>query len=381
MTRTTDSIRFAIDQLEAITNTVTLHRLAQIFEYEKSEGWREDGASSMEHWVSYRFGKTLGWASEEVRVARALTALPHIAEAFGEGLLSWQKVVDLCTFVSPEEDERWSKTAQRYPASRIKQWAQMKRRVTRAEAAKTDRKRTLRMWWDDDVLRFEGALPSADGALFKRAIERHVEQQPKPPDGQWPPLMEQQADALVDLAATRLESDPDKARATVVVHVDAAELARPDGVASLESAPVVSAVVAERLACDGYVQVVTHGEDGSVIGVGRRSRVVPKWLERLVRERDGSCVCCGSDQVVGSEIHHVVPWALGGRTDLDNLVLVCRRCHRMLHDRGASLDFGSRDVVRDGRVINRPAKLRPEVRDRMVGPPPKIYSRPEVLKC
>jgi hypothetical protein len=32
------------------------------------------------------------------------------------------------------------------------------------------------------------------------------------------------------------------------------------------------------------------------------------------------------------EAHHVVHWIDHGPTDLDNLVLVCWRCHRNIHD-------------------------------------------------
>jgi hypothetical protein len=209
--------------------------------------------------------------------------------------------------------------------------------------------------------------------LFKNSIEALVAQQKKGPDG-WPSLAERQADALVALASGTA------ANATVVVHVGARDLNHVNGNASLEAGPIMPSEVARRLACDGFVQTVIHAEDGTPIGIGRRSRIVPKSLERQVRERDRECVCCGSDLTVGSEIHHVIPWSRGGRTDLDNLVLVCRRCHRLIHDRGFGLQRDEHGVMTlsqpNGRLItNRPAKLRPDIRERMIGPPRRVPQR------
>ncbi|HXJ66316.1 MAG TPA: HNH endonuclease signature motif containing protein, partial [Actinomycetota bacterium] len=48
------------------------------------------------------------------------------------------------------------------------------------------------------------------------------------------------------------------------------------------------------------------------------------------------------------EAHHVVHWADGGDTKLHNLVLLCRRHHRMLHD-----GFGLR-MTEHGPVFTRP---------------------------
>ena len=49
--------------------------------------------------------------------------------------------------------------------------------------------------------------------------------------------------------------------------------------------------------------------------------------------RDGGCVFPGCHRVPGwCDAHHVVPWTRGGATDLDNLVLVCRRHQVLLHE-------------------------------------------------
>lgn len=104
------------------------------------------------------------------------------------------------------------------------------------------------------------------------------------------------------------------------------------------------------------------------------NRIVPHWLMRLLRERDRGCVVNGCGRTLGLHAHHVRQWAHGGRTDLDNLVLVCRRCHRKIHDEGFRLVRDQHGDIRtlrpDGRpVMRRPAPLRPDVKERMLGPP------------
>ena len=195
------------------------------------------------------------------------------------------------------------------------------------------------------------------------------------------PINELQADALVLLAATRLGEDKDTARSTVIVHVDARDLNHVNGMAFCEDGPLVPSEVARRLACDGYVQTIIHGEDGDVVGIGRRSRIIPQGLERAVRSRHQECACCGTTFLLGSEIHHIIPWSRGGATDLPNLTVVCKRCHRMFHERNYQLfrysdgRIGVRNQI-GGIVRNRPTPLRPDIRARMIGPPNrKVPSR------
>jgi 5-methylcytosine-specific restriction endonuclease McrA len=70
------------------------------------------------------------------------------------------------------------------------------------------------------------------------------------------------------------------------------------------------------------------------LDVGRKTAVVPAGLRRAVVARDGGCRFpgCGRPQS-WCDTHHVRHWVDGGQTALDNLVLLCRRHHRLVHDR------------------------------------------------
>lgn len=90
---------------------------------------------------------------------------------------------------------------------------------------------------------------------------------------------------------------------------------------------------ARRLSCDARIQVVLEGQDGTPVGIGRISREPPRWLRRLVLERDGySCRGPGCAAKTHLKIHHIHHWTRGGRTDLDNLIALCHFHHKLVHE-------------------------------------------------
>ncbi len=54
-------------------------------------------------------------------------------------------------------------------------------------------------------------------------------------------------------------------------------------------------------------------------------------LRRKILERDGwKCQTCGS--IAGLEVHHIQHRSQAGADSEDNLVALCTRCHRAIHD-------------------------------------------------
>ena len=86
------------------------------------------------------------------------------------------------------------------------------------------------------------------------------------------------------------------------------------------------------LACDAAVIPIVLGGRGQPLDVGRATRTIPDGLRRAVTARDHGCAHPGCDRPPSwCEIHHVVEWARCGETKIDNLVLLCRRHHRLVH--------------------------------------------------
>lgn len=92
----------------------------------------------------------------------------------------------------------------------------------------------------------------------------------------------------------------------------------------------VSAV--RRLACDAEVIPFVLGSESQVLDVGRAQRFVTPAIWHALVARDQHCAFPGCRRLPQAcDAHHVVHWADGGRTSLDNLVLVCRRHHTAVH--------------------------------------------------
>ena len=232
------------------------------------------------------------------------------------------------------------------------------RRVSRAEAERQERQRSLRTWWSAEEFRLSGRFPAADGAVIDAALNR-IAEQGDPSES----LSGRLAGAMTELASSDVAADAD--RACVVLHVEASALAG-QGRAELEGGHPIHEEIARRLTCDGRLEVVLE-RDGVPVGVGRARRTIPAWLWRLLKHRDGGrCRFCGSLRWLRA--HHIRHWARGGRTDLDNLLTCCDRCHRLFHEGGWTIegDPNGRLIFRrpDGRVLAcGPPGLRPSVRE------------------
>ena len=116
----------------------------------------------------------------------------------------------------------------------------------------------------------------------------------------------------------------------------------------------VSAETARRMACDAATVNMRHGPGGEILDVGRRTRTISPALRRALAARDRQCRFpgCGNARC---DVHHLEHWADGGRTALDNLVLLCRRHHRAVHEEGfrvtVDADGGVQFVGPDGRPL------------------------------
>ena len=83
-----------------------------------------------------------------------------------------------------------------------------------------------------------------------------------------------------------------------------------------------SCETSRRIACDAATVKVAQRADGSVLGVGRKTRTIPPALRRALEIRDRGCRFPGCGRRF-TDAHHVKHWADGGETSLDNCLLLC----------------------------------------------------------
>ena len=135
------------------------------------------------------------------------------------------------------------------------------------------------------------------------------------------------ADALVTLARQGGASRRGEVRrspTTLIVHLS------DDAPALLEGAGPISRETAERLACDA--RRLTIKPTGRDLVHSRVGRCASYAQQRALHKRSAHCQYPGCTAARELEAHHLVPVERGGKTELDNLILLCPRHHKLLHD-------------------------------------------------
>lgn len=366
MARTSeDASSVTLDREVAVIRGAHARFLTEVARFDRSRAWERDGATSMTAWLAPRYGLSRRTARETVRVARALRRLPAIAAAYAAGRLAWDQLQPLTRFASPETDELWAETAPSLRPAALVREAKRHERMRRRDAEEAYRLRSLAMWRDPElpVMYVEGALPAEQGEAVHRALIRHVEEVGRKDRMPGVPFEARMADALVELVTS---GGPRRGgEATVVVHAQAEVLTGSEPgtaqvLAETEGGQRLTAEAVRRLACDGGIEWLLE-RGGRTVGIGRRSRTVPGAMMRALRHRDGGCRFPGCERTTWMHAHHVVHWADDGRTDLENLVLLCSTHHRLVHEGGWSIVGSSSRELRfhdsTGRTVGLPATV------------------------
>jgi hypothetical protein len=308
-----------------------------ISQVDRLELWHDSGARDMAHWLSMRYGTSDWKARRWIASSHALESLPLICEAFSSGVLGIDKVVELTRFAAPETERRLISWARRVSCGAIRHKGDLALRRSREEIMDVEKSRSLTWWYDDEGKRFamQADLPAHQGAVVAKALERVAASLPVMPgeDGRWCKDA-RMADALVAVCSTRISSDPDPDRATVVIHARLEGLLSGDGGCEIEGGPVISPETARRLLCSARVQTVVEDPFGQPLGLGRIMREPPAWMMRQLRYRDRECTFPGCGSRRFTQAHHITWWDKGGRTDLENLVLIYFFHHRLVHEYG-----------------------------------------------
>ena len=171
-----DALEAQITRLWGNINAATAQFLALLTEFDRKEGWAQHGMASCAHWLSWQCGIGPVAAREKVRTARALESLPKIAEAFGEGRLSYSKVRALTRVATAATEATLLHIALRGTAEHVERTVRGFRRVQRenerneAEAVHERRYLDYRRESDGSV-RLEARLAPEVGEMLLKALE------------------------------------------------------------------------------------------------------------------------------------------------------------------------------------------------------------------
>ena len=130
--------------------------------------------------------------------------------------------------------------------------------------------------------------------------------------------------------------------------------------------------------------------DSSLFGLVLSAKGVPIWKGRNIRRATeaqfqaliatyGGCAGCDETDLLRIQAHHKDPFALGGTTDLDNLIPLCWSCHHNVHDHGWTITRapdGTNTIAPPQRTHHGPAHMphNPSLR-----PPPQPPPEPARL--
>ena len=336
----------SIDQLEQ--RVLAAHALVAWAQHElcravaahaRTAAHRLDGARDEADWLARRLALEPATARRITEVAEKLDDLPALASLLATGELSLDQTAAAAAFATPALDDEIAETARGLTPAQIETLGDELFPPEPKDDATLVRERRLDLRWVDRrrVLRISGRLPLEQGLIFEGAIRRLADEHA--------PIVDEAAgglgrttepntyaarcaDVLVSLAeAANIEAKLDPERASIILHL------RPGAPPHLEHAGIVSKAVAERLACDARVQAITLKPDGTAHAT-RLTRTAPDALLRVLRERDRTCRFPGCTATRHLHTHHKWHWFHQGPTTEDNLLLLCGRHHRFVHEHG-----------------------------------------------
>ncbi len=321
---------------------------ALLGEITRRGSYRRDGYLSATAFVAHTTGDSGQTAAGRVRVARTLQEMPATAAAYREGEIDVTRVRRLIDAhdAAPgrfREDEdrlverarsqdaadfaatvaRWTETAAADAAARRETEAFERRRLTMTDTLWG----TVHLDAELDPIAAE-TVRVAIGSLAGPADRDHHDGS----DGRTPP--QRRADALMEICRYFLDtaeyptSNGRRPHLDVIVDLDTLTGARSE----IGHRRPLGPGARQMLACDATICGVLMDQGERVLQMGRRARTATPAQHRALAIRDRGCVVPGCGRSPEwCDAHHRIPWTRGGPTDLDNLALICRPHHVMLH--------------------------------------------------
>lgn len=310
-------------------------------------------ALSTKQWLRRFCRRTASDASSTVTVARALRSMPNVAKRAMVGDIPVSGLRQIARIARrhpddfPLHEETFADIAGSLDARDLRRaidhWRQQVDHadVTADTAGRRAQRRASIAQTTDGMWHLEGLLDPESGRTVATAMRAHADPGNLDP-GDDRSHAQRMADGLTEIARHSLDrgeiktSGGERPHLTVTVSYD--QLTDADGDVSplpeIDGTPVRSETM-RRLACDArIVRMVLDGQ-GQPLDVGRAVRTVTPAIRRALDARDGGCVWAGCDlPPAWCDAHHIEHWADGGPTSLENLQLLCRRHHGVVHEGG-----------------------------------------------
>jgi hypothetical protein len=313
-----------------------LVQMAVVAEKKRRRSHLADGYRSIVDWtaaradVSHETARSLCWTSTRLQEA------PEVAEALASGGISFDRAEQLARL--PETHRSGHEG---YDIGQLKRLVAHHKRLTRRRERKIGNGYLHFGHSDELETSIWGELPGLDSRIVEKAVDQRADD--IIPEDQRLAVAERRALALVAICQDSLYqtgSNSESAPVEVAVIIDAPTATESNGETgvSVLVGPRMGPGAVEKIMCNGIVEVVGITENVEPLNLGRRSRTVNRKLRRHVLHRDGSCTVEGCTSRYRLEIHHVLPWSQGGKTDADNLITLCWFHHHVsIHREGLQI--------------------------------------------
>src|SRR5438046_3759784 len=304
-------------------------------------GFLEDaGYNSPTDWLRFNCHLTDKVASDRIQVGEQLAAMPASVEAMRAGEIGYGHLTVMARTAEAVgkrfEESRLVPLARKHTPGKFYYKSLHYRHSIDAKAycqeqSEQEINHHLSLSTSESGhLLVNGVLDPVGGAAVRTALEPLAQKSGAHDDRLLP---QRYADALVELASG---GKPANLQVTATIET-LKGLAGAAG-AEMEFSLPISSTSLQRMACDCSVTRVLLSQESLVVDVGRSKRVIGGAMRTALQLRDQHCKWPGCERPASwCDGHHVIHWIDGGGTDLDNLVLLCRRHHRMVHEGGWQL--------------------------------------------
>lgn len=352
--------------LDGLQQTLERARTAALLEWDCQQVWADDGSVTAGARLARETGVAASTARERVRVTQKLPRMPLVRAAFDDDRIGWSKVRLLAAALTDRTEEAFTACeavlvgqAERLTVDQLALFLRHWNQVVDEDGANADADamhdgryvQLAKSWQGEGFLK--GRLDPEGRAIVAQALETIGEELYRANRSEAraaleagdapasPTAGQRMADALVEISRRAMAAtDAAASGATVVparplvgvtMDIDDYRTIR----ARLQDGTPLPEATARRLLCDAAIfRVLTRG--GSVpIDLGRATREPSEAQRRAAGALWPTCTHPTCDRPFAwCELHHIIHWADGGPTDLDNLIPLCVR-HHHLHHAGA----------------------------------------------
>ena len=282
-------------------------------------------------------------ARSEVETAVELEELPRTSEGLRDGEIPYENArilakasqegeIDENELIGPaktQSPDKFAGTVRKHQQERSADDG-----MSRLEHQRSQRFAKIKTDHTDGMTVLYGRFDPITGALIETALSQKMDElwREEDPRARCSPG-QRMADALAYLV-TREETDQDTGkvrgpRLLLIADYDVIDRDLRNG--RLGDGTPIPVEKIRDLACQSEILPSIFRGASVPLDLGRSRRTASPAQRVALVARDKACVGCGAT-ANWCQAHHIIPWAVHGNTDIDDMVLLCSRCHHRVHD-------------------------------------------------